>query len=92
MALFVGMGMVFFDGGEAGAADAWAQGNAQWLKDNTQVLAAQASLVAQGQPGERTSYFGAFKVLPDGKLELVSAWHLDANGQVQQGMPSATPG
>lgn len=87
MAQFVGMGMIFFDGPASGENDAWAESQAQWLKDNTEVLAAQARLVNPGTAAERSSYFGAFKVEANGTLTEVSAWHLDAQGVVQQGMP-----
>lgn len=87
MAQYVAIAMVFFDGGVDGAADAWAQGNAQWIKDNTQVLAAQASLVSPGTASERTSYCQAAKVLEDGTLEHISGWYVDEHGQVQQGRP-----
>ena len=84
MSIYVAMGMQFFDGD-----DAWAQGNAQWVKDNTQALAAQTALVAPGTAAERTSWFGAFKVEDDGTLTSVSAWHLDDGGVVRDGLPEA---
>lgn len=84
MSIYVAMGMQFFDG-----PDAWAQGNAQWVKDNTQALAAQTALVAPGTAAERTSWFGAFKVEDDGTLTPVSAWHLDDAGVVRDGLPEA---
>ena len=90
MSIYVAMGMQFFDGGVNG--DAWAQGNAQWVKDNTEALAAQSALVAPGTAAERTSWFGAFRVEDDGTLTPVSAWHLDDAGVVRQGLPEATDG
>jgi hypothetical protein len=82
MARYVAMGMVIFEG-----EDAWAQGNAQWLKDNTEVLAQQSALINEGKPTDRTSYFGAFRELESGELELVSAWHINSQGDVIQGLP-----
>ena len=86
MATYVAMGMQFFAG-----EGSWAQGNAQWVKDNTQALAAQAALVAPGTAAERTSWFGAFRVEDDGTLTVVSAWHLDDTGTVVQGLPEVMP-
>ena len=86
MAIYVAQCMIFFDG-----PDSWAKGNAQWVKDNTQALADQSALVAPGTAAERSSYCFAAEVNPDGTLNIVSAWHLDADGVVQQGLPEPTP-
>ena len=86
MGIYVAMGMQFFDGDPS-----WAQGNAQWVKDNTEQLAHQSALVAPGTAAARTSWFGAFEVEADGSLTLVSAWHLDDEGTVQQGLPDDAP-
>ena len=82
MTVYVAQCMVFFSGDEN-----WAKGNAQWIKDNTEQLALQASIVDPGSAGERSSYCFAAKVNEDGSLEIVSAWHLDEEGNVIQGLP-----
>lgn len=88
MARFVAMGQVYFDG--AADSDAWAQAQVEWIKNNTQVLAAQSALVAPGAAEERTSWMGAFEVDDDtGALTLISAWHLGADNVVREELPVA---
>lgn len=81
MAIYAAMGIQFFEG-----PDEWAQGNAVWVKQNTEALAQQAALVSVGGLEELTSWFGAFEVLEDGSLGLITAWHLADDG-VQDGLP-----
>jgi len=79
--IYAAMGIQFFEGDEE-----WAKGNAVWVKQNTEALAQQAALVSVGGLDDLTSWFGAFRVLEDGSLELVTAWHLADDG-VQEGLP-----
>lgn len=89
MPRYVALAKIFFDDADGGT-EGWAQGQAQWLKDNTQALAAQARLVNPGTAAEETSYCGNFRVEDDGTLTPVSAWHMDNAGTVQEGMPVAS--
>lgn len=87
MAVFVAQSMVFFDGNDN--SDAWAQGQAEWIHDNTKVLTGQA-LVVPGTAGERSSYCLISEVGPDGTLTPVKAWHVNDIGLVTDGLPDGS--
>lgn len=87
MPKFVAMGMIFFDSDKAGQAEQWAIDLAQSLQDHTKTIAVNATSVAVGTAGERTSHFGAFRINDDGTLTEVSSWHLDAIDTVKEGKP-----
>lgn len=83
MSIFAAMGIQFFEGEEA-----WAQGNALWVKQNTEALAQQSALVNTGLGGsELTSWFGAFELQENGDFRLIEGWHLGPDGTVTQGLP-----
>lgn len=91
MAMFVVMGTQFFEGDAT-----WARDNAELVRQQSEALAAQSSLVSPGLSQNIPSWFGTFEVNPTtGGLTLVSAWHLDEAGVVQNGLPQdlepATP-
>lgn len=86
MPIFVAMGVQFFEGDEASA-----KANAEYIKEQSESLAAQSTLVSPGLAKNMPSWFGSFEVNPvDGSLTLVSAWHLDEAGVVQVGLPDGT--
>jgi hypothetical protein len=92
METYVAIAMIHFSSEDG----TWAQGMAQWLKDNTQVLAQQAALVTPEGGGTRTSYCMNAKVGPQGQLDFISGWYLNEQGQVVQGLanfnlPSSLP-
>jgi len=84
MTVYVAQAYVAFDG--ATNSDAWAQGQAQWVKDNLQVLTGQALLVP-GTAGERSSYCVVSQVETDGTLTMISAYHVNDQGTLTQGLP-----
>jgi hypothetical protein len=90
MTVYIAQAYVAFDGGASN--NAWAQGQAQWIKDNTQVLTGQA-LVVPGTAGERSSYCVVSSLGGDGTLTTISAWHVNSSGILVQGLPdgSGTP-
>lgn len=85
MTVYVAQAYVAFDGNTN--SDAWALGQAQWVKDNLQVLTGQA-LVVPGTAGERSSYCVVSELNPDGTLTTISAYHVNDLGQIVQGLPS----
>lgn len=87
MAVYIAQAYVAFDGNDVN--DAWALGQAQWIKDNTEVLTGQA-LVVPGTAGERSSYCVVSELNPDGSLITISAWHVNDLGQVTQGLPDGS--
>ena len=88
MAVYIAQAFVVFDGNDQ--SDAWALGQAQWIKDNTEVLTGQTLLVP-GNAGERSSYCVVSEVQPDGSLAEISAWHVNDQGQITQGLPTGIP-
>jgi hypothetical protein len=89
MTVYIAQAYVAFDG--ATNSDAWALGQAQWVKDNLQVLTGQA-LVVPGTAGERSSYCVVSQLEEDGTLTTVSAWHVNDIGVITQGLPDGTGG
>lgn len=87
MTVYIAQAYVAFDGNTN--SDAWAQGQAQWIKDNTEALTGQALLVP-GTAGERSSYCVVSQVNPDGTLTLISAWHVNDQGVLTQGLPGTS--
>lgn len=70
-----------FSGGEDGANDAWAEGNADWIVDQCASLADQASLVDPEGMGEATSYAMVLRREADGSLiRTGKGFHLDDDG------------
>lgn len=90
MAVYVTQVYVAYDGNDV--SDTWAEGQAQWIIDNTKVLTGQA-LVVPGTAGERSSYAVMSEMAPDGTLTPISAWHVNDIGVVVDGLPdgSGTP-
>ena len=91
MTVFITQVYAAFDGGADGSNDAWAQGQAQWIKDNVEALSGQA-LVVPGTAGERSSYAVVSSVNPDGTLSVISAYHINDLGLIQQGLPDGSGG
>jgi hypothetical protein len=89
MTVYIAQAYVAFDG--ATNSDAWALGQAQWVKDNLQVLTGQA-LVVPGSAGERSSYCVVSELNPDGTLTTVSAYHVNDIGVITQGLPDGSGG
>ena len=87
MTVYIAQAYVAFDGGEVN--NVWAQGQAQWVKDNTEVLTGQA-LIVPGTAGERSSYCVVSEMAPDGTLTTISAWHVNDIGVVTQGLPDGS--
>ena len=87
MTVYIAQAYVAFDG--AANSDAWALGQAQWVKDNTQTLTGQA-LVVPGTAGERSSYCVVSELNPDGTLTTISAWHVNDSGVITQGLPGGS--
>ena len=87
MAVYIAQAYVAFDGNDV--SDAWAQGQAQWIKDNTEVLTGQA-LMVPGTAGERSSYCVVSQVETDGSLTMISAWHVNDQGTLTQGLPGVS--
>lgn len=87
MTVYIAQAYVAFDGNTN--TDVWALGQAQWIKDNTQVLTGQA-LIVPGTAGERSSYCTVSQVEADGSLTVLSAWHVNDSGLLVQGLPDGT--
>jgi len=87
MTVYIAQAFCAFDGNDA--SDAWAQGQAQWVKNNTEVLAGQARVVP-GTAGERSSYCVVSQVEPDGSLTTISAWHVNGAGVLTEGLPDGS--
>lgn len=87
MTVYIAQAYVAFDGNMN--SDAWALGQAQWVKDNLQVLTGQA-LVVPGTAGERSSYCVVSQVEPDGTLTPISAYHVNDSGVITQGLPDGS--
>ena len=90
MTVYIAQDYVAFDSNDD--TDAWALGQAKWIKDNTQVLTGQA-LVVPGTAGERSSYCVVSQLETDGTLTPLHAWHVNDIGLIAEGLPdgSATP-
>lgn len=89
MTTYVALAWVAFDGDDV--TDVWAQAQAEWIVDNTQVLAAQSAIVDGVSADERQSWCGAFEMASDGTLTLTKAWHQTDSGPVA-GLPADEPG
>jgi hypothetical protein len=87
MTVYIAQAYVAFDGNTN--TDTWALGQAQWIKDNTQVLTGQA-LVVPGTAGERSSYCVVSSLGVDGVLTPISAWHVNDIGLLVQGLPDGS--
>lgn len=85
MAKYIVLVMQQFDGDILG--DVTAQGYAQNIKDQTQSLAQNSTVLDLGNVGSRTSYCISAELLEDGTLAPFAAWHLDEFGVVRQGTP-----
>lgn len=88
MAVYITQVYAAYDGNDV--SDVWAQGQAQWIIDNTKVLQGQANVVP-GTAGERSSYAVMSQLEADGTLTPISAWHVNDLGQVVDGLPGDTP-
>ena len=86
MAKYVTILMQQFDGDILG--DTTAQGYAQFIKDQSESLAQNSTVLDLGNVGSRTSYCISAELLADGTLAPFSSWHLDEFGTVRQGTPS----
>lgn len=89
MTVYITQVYAAYDGNDQ--SDAWAQGQAQWIIDNTKVLQGQA-LVVPGTAGERSSYAVMSQLEADGTLTPISAWHVNDLGQVVDGLPDGSGG
>lgn len=82
MAEFIAVCWVAFTGDPS-----WAEGNANWVVDNTAVLADQAALV-DPDGAARTSYAMVLRRDADGQLSQTGkGFHLDVTGQRVDGPP-----
>ena len=82
MADFITVAYVAFSGGADGTNDSWAEGNADWIVDNTAALADQATLVDPDSAAVATSYAMVLRRDPDGTLTPTGkGYHLNDDGQ-----------